>query len=55
VQSFFREWQQYVTTLEAQQTLEVVGAPLDTDTVLNMSEEQRAQLLKLQEETQRLG
>lgn len=55
VQSFMAEWRHYAATLEAQQTLEVVGAPLDPHMLGTLTDEQRAQLSKLREETQRLG
>ena len=55
VQSFFAEWRHYAATLEAQQTLEVVGTPLDPQMLGTLSDEQRAQLAKLREEAQALS
>lgn len=55
VQSFFAEWRHYAATLEAQQTLEVVGEALDPQMLGTLSDEQRAQLAKLRQEAQALS
>ena len=54
VQSFLAEWRHYAATLEAQQTLEVVGAPLDAHLMGVLSDEQKDQLNKLEAEARRM-
>lgn len=53
--SFFAEWENYVDTLEQQNTLERVGKNLDSGTVETMSTEQKKQLAKLLMEVEQGG
>ena len=53
--SFFAEWENYVDTLEQQDTLEKVGKNLDSGTVETMSTEQKQQLAKLLMEVEQGG